>query len=230
MISDEYHAVPATTYVEFYHPSFEERGVCNSGPIRRMPSIPLQNRKKTKHGSLQSYAEHDDVICNFSSSVFSAAEIHKVAILDIRILNCDRNEENILVKKEMKQVDTPTGPKVKKDYRLIPIDHGLSFPDCFEINAHELVWMDYPQASEPFSEEELAFIDKIDPVEDCQRLKEKLGFRHICLRNFRVAETLLKKCAKAGLTLKQIGMIMYRKEQLSSDEEEPMSCREVNQS
>jgi hypothetical protein len=63
----------------------------------------------------------------------------------------------------------------------------------------------------------LAFIDSIDPVEDCKRLKEKLGFRDICLRNFRISETLLKKCAKAGLTLKQIGSIIYRKELLDSD-------------
>lgn len=31
--------------------------------------------------------------------MFQTDEVHKVGILDIRILNCDRNEENILVKK-----------------------------------------------------------------------------------------------------------------------------------
>ena len=36
-------------------------------------------------------------IKTLSDFVFS--EVHKIAILDIRILNCDRNEENILVKK-----------------------------------------------------------------------------------------------------------------------------------
>ena len=34
---------------------------------------------------------------NFSSDLFSEDEIHKIAILDLRILNLDRNECNILV-------------------------------------------------------------------------------------------------------------------------------------
>ena len=102
--------------------------------------------------------------------------------------------------------------KTKKEYKLIPIDHGLAFPDCFEIYAHELVWMEYSQAKQPFSEHELSFIERIDPVEDCKRLSERLGFREICLRNFRIAEIVLKRCAKEGLTAYQIGLIVYRSE------------------
>lgn len=52
-------------------------------------------------------------------------------MLDIRILNCDRNDTNILVKKHNVQIETSNGIKVKKEYKLIPIDHGLSFPDNF---------------------------------------------------------------------------------------------------
>lgn len=109
------------------------------------------------------------------------------------------------------------GSKAKKQYRLIPIDHGLSFPDCFEIFSNELAWMDYPQSKQPFTEEELKFIDRIDPVEDCKRLNSRLGFREICLRNFRIAETVLKRCASEGLTAYQIGQIMYRSEPTESD-------------
>jgi hypothetical protein len=46
--------------------------------------------------------------------------------LDIRIVNCDRNDANILVKKVMVGKDKP-----KKIVKFIPIDHGLSFPDNF---------------------------------------------------------------------------------------------------
>ena len=42
---------------------------------------------------------HDDVVANYGYGVFQTDEVHKIGILDIRILNCDRNEENILVKK-----------------------------------------------------------------------------------------------------------------------------------
>jgi hypothetical protein len=37
---------------------------------------------------------------NFSSSLFSVDEVHKIAILDLRIMNLDRNDGNLLVKKE----------------------------------------------------------------------------------------------------------------------------------
>lgn len=86
--------------------------------------------------------------------------------------------------------------KPKKVVKLIPIDHGLSFPDNFIIYDEEMVWMGYRQAQQPFSEKSLKFIESIDPVKDCKRLREKLGFREICLRNFRIAETFLKKMAK----------------------------------
>ena len=50
-----------------------------------------------KIGSLQSFVRSDGPIENFSSDLFSPDEIHKIAILDLRILNLDRNECNILV-------------------------------------------------------------------------------------------------------------------------------------
>ena len=92
--------------------------------------------------------------------------IHQIAILDIRILNCDRNLENILIKK----VEKNKFPLIM-DLKLIPIDHG------FKINSY---W------SWPF---------KIRPK---------------CLRNFRIANALLKKADSSGLNLYEIGRIIYR--------------------
>jgi hypothetical protein len=117
----------------------------------------------------------------------------------------------------MKQIDFNGTTKLKKDYQLIPIDHGLSFPDSFEIYTHELIWMEYSQAKQPFSDEVLKFIDNIEPVQDCKRLSEKLGFREICLRNFRIAQITLKKCARQGLTAYQIGSIVYRDDPIDSE-------------
>jgi hypothetical protein len=47
--------------------------------------------------------------------------------------------------------------------------------------------MGYKQVQMPMSEASLNYIDSIDPVKDSQTLREKLGFREICLRNFRIA-------------------------------------------
>ena len=66
-------------------------------------------------------------------------------------MNCDRNEANILVVKKL----TAAKKGTQKTTSLIPIDHGLSFPDNFEIYDYQIVWMGYKQAKIPFSESEL---------------------------------------------------------------------------
>lgn len=46
---------------------------------------------------MQKFVQSLGPIENFSSDLFSADEVHKIAILDLRMLNLDRNETNILV-------------------------------------------------------------------------------------------------------------------------------------
>lgn len=70
--------------------------------------------------------------------------------------------------------------------------------------------MSYPQAKRPFSQKSLEFIQNINPDEDCRLLREKLGFREICLRNFKIAQIFLKKMAAEGFTLYEIGSKVYR--------------------
>ncbi len=95
---------------------------------------------------------------NLSSRLFDVEEVHRIGILDIRILNCDRNEANILVRK-MEKVNKNKEKGGKGVFmKLIPIDHGLSFPDNLEIYDYQLVWMNYAQAKQPFSEKSLKFI------------------------------------------------------------------------
>ncbi len=76
--------------------------------ISDTPNIKLQNfsqftsdNKKSliKHGSLQFFVAGAEEASDFGPSKFPDEEVRKIAILDLRILNCDRNEGNILVKK-----------------------------------------------------------------------------------------------------------------------------------
>lgn len=95
---------------------------------------------------------------------------------------------------------------------MIPIDHGLSFPDeigaCFD----ELVWYDWPQVKSPLLPEFIELISKLDPLEDVQNLSRRLKMRDSCLTNFRAAEILLKKGVAAGLNLYEIASILYRED------------------
>jgi len=72
-------------------------------------------------GSLQAFVKSEGPVENFSSNLFNKDEVHKIGILDLRILNLDRNASNILVQKS------------GSSYKLIPIDHGLSIPDSLEV-------------------------------------------------------------------------------------------------
>lgn len=53
---------------------------------------------------------------------------------------------------------------------LVPIDHGLSFPDNLEIYEESVLWMSYPQSKRPFSAEEIKFIEEINPAKDAEML------------------------------------------------------------
>jgi hypothetical protein len=152
-----------------------------------------------KYGSLQYFCENDGPIENFSPDLFKKDEVHKIAILDLRILNIDRNECNILVKTKL---SSKTNKKVRK---LIPIDHGLSFPDALSVCSYDLCWLSWRQAEEPFSKRSLEYINSIDIKQDIALLEKTLKFRPICLRNVRITTCLLKSAAKADLTLAQIG-------------------------
>ncbi len=89
-----------------------------------------------KYGSLQLFVMADDVAENLSCSLYTKEEVHKIAILDMRILNLDRNEANLLVKKRKLHK--------KCHYELIPVDHGMSFPDTLEVSSFDLCWSDWP--------------------------------------------------------------------------------------
>ena len=173
-------------------------------------------RSFLKIGSLQKFVKCEGPIENFSSELFSAQEIHKIAVLDLRMLNLDRNECNILVCAE--DQDAPIDDLLSLDpsqqlpvkRRLVPIDHGLSIPDTLAIQSFDLVWLGFRQAEEPFSAETLDYISKIDVMADIKLLEDNFKFRPQCLRNMRIASTLLKKGAAAGMTLAQICQILCR--------------------
>lgn len=82
---DNFSGVPATGLVVCSHPSFST-GSFND---------------HLKIGSFQEFKEHDFDAEDISSSkyqMFPVHEVHKIAILDIRLLNTDRHGGNILVK------------------------------------------------------------------------------------------------------------------------------------
>lgn len=130
--------------------------------------------------------------------MFPAIEVEKIAILDLKIANMDRNTGNILVRREEGKT------------QLIPIDHGLSIPDVFEIAEYDVCWMSWPQVKQEITWESECYIRNLDVPKYVAQLKQTINLRDICLRNLRIAGTVLQKGVCAGLTLYHIGTIIYR--------------------
>jgi len=78
-------SVPPTVQAEALHPAFN------------VQSIQALSRYGAKVGSLQAWVGDSELAADMGYSSFPAAEVHKLAILDLRMLNTDRNDGNILV-------------------------------------------------------------------------------------------------------------------------------------
>jgi len=149
-----------------------------------------------KTGSVQQFVPNMGNSSSMGSSRFTVEDVHNIGILDIRLLNMDRNEENMLVRKEADL------------YRLVPIDHTYILPDT--LDDIYLGWMYWRQAKVPFSENTLEYISSIN-LEDDARILCNLGIQEQCITNMRLATILLKNGAAAGLTLFQIASMICRK-------------------
>jgi len=203
----QFAGVPATAMAEASHHSFNHSN----------------GKQKPKLGMLQEYVVHDDVAGDLSPDLFSVNEVHKIGILDIRCVNTDRNEGNILVrygqdKTEYERKDgfthsLPKWRQVKRsaqNIKLVPIDHGYCFPKTFNIGWCDWCWLGWKQTLKPFDKETLKYISKLDPDADIERLRKETDIPRECLRNSKIATILLKQGAAAGLVLYDIADIMSR--------------------
>ncbi|KAK1408812.1 hypothetical protein QVD17_40880 [Tagetes erecta] len=153
---------------------------------------------KEKIGSLQMFMENNGSCEDMGPSAFPVDEVHKIAVLDIRMANADRHAGNILVSKG------EDGQLV-----LIPIDHGYCLPTSFEDCTFD--WLYWPQARQPFSPETVKYIKSLDAEEDIALLNfYGWNLPSDCARTFRISTMLLKKGVEKGFTPFVIGNIMCR--------------------
>ncbi|KAI3980262.1 hypothetical protein MKX01_024997 [Papaver californicum] len=201
---DHFANVPPTALVKITHSIFN----INDGV-----NCKKANERKTvsKIASCQQFIRHDFDASDHGTSNFPVSDVHKIGILDVRIFNTDRHAGNLLVRK----LD---GVGAFGQVELVPIDHGLCLPENLEDPYFE--WIHWPQASIPFTEDELEYIANLDPVKDSEMLRMELPMiREACLRVLFVSTIFLKEAAAFGLCLGEIGEMMSR--EFRSRDEEP---------
>ena len=165
-------------------------------PATGIACFPWKNRTEAKIGSIQEYIQDAESAADFGPGLFDVDDIHRIGILDLRIVNCDRHSGNMLFSTERR--------------KLIPIDHGLSFPSAFtDLGKASFDWLLYPAAKEPFSEEVLREIEAIDIHRDLSILRS-LGMGLGSELTIWMSTTLLKIAASEGRTLYEIGCMVQR--------------------
>lgn len=200
---DQFANVPPTMLIKVTHSVFNVNEGVNSKCH--------QKNQVSKIASFQQFVRHDFDASDYGCSSFPVTSVHRIGILDIRIFNTDRHGGNLLVRKG-------DGIGGFGQMELIPIDHGLCLPEDPEDPYFE--WIHWPQASIPFSEDELEYISKLDAVKDAEMLRIDLPMiREACLRVLVLSTIFLKEAAAFGLCLAEIGEMMTR--EFRSREEEP---------
>jgi hypothetical protein len=161
----------------------------------------VSSPRTKKVGSCQEFIPSECSMDDLSPSKISKEEVHKIAILDIRILNADRNTANLLCRRKPEQPDT---------FELIPIDHGYCLRTVADVCWFDWCWLDWPQLKEPLNDEMKEYVLNLDIEKDIQMLRDRLDIPNVALDYFRASSQLLQKGVQAGLTLYDIAILCCR--------------------
>ena len=145
---------------------------------------------------------------------YSTEDVHRIGILDLRLLNCDRHGGNILVKDSVRDAE---GKR-----RLVPIDHGYTLPTHIADLDYE--WQHWPQSKKAFSDELLAYVAAID-VEAEVAAAERCGIEADAIALFKAATLVVQIGCAQGLTLSELAAF-FRRERVTEESGLEMLCSE----
>lgn len=157
-----------------------------------------------KLGSLQQWIPGTSEISDYGPSLFNVQQVQMIALLDMRILNLDRNDGNILVKKASNG----------DGYRLIPVDHAMAFPDSLkqlDLAFCDWCWLDWAQVKQETHPAVVEYFNSLDIDADMALLQEQAStLPQEALDLFWASHHVLKAGINEGLTLHEIGSIFAR--------------------
>jgi hypothetical protein len=203
--------VPPTALAEAVHSSFHQDRLHASAHATTTTTSSSSSSSSTttipvKVGILQQFVHADDVAGNLSHTMFSTEDVHRIALLDMRLLNTDRNDSNILVLKQ-----TSLSSSSSSSFRLVPIDHGYCLPQTLNIGWCDWCWLGWKHhMDQPISTELRAYVDSLDAEKDAFRLSRETSIGPISLKNMKISLMFLKTGVRSGLTLGDIASLMVR--------------------
>lgn len=210
---DSFADVPMTSLAEARHPAFHCNGSMlnlnqggasvGSHSLTNLTSShsPSMRQPPKKIGSCQEFVHAECTMDDLSPSKINIDELHKIAVLDIRLMNADRNTANLLCRRN---------PEDPDDIKLIPIDHGYCLRTAADVCWFDWCWLDWPQMKQPVSAKTKEYILKLDIEADALLLKERLQIPERALDYFRLSSKLLQEGIRSGLTLYDIAVLCCR--------------------
>lgn len=167
--------------------------------------------------SLQKFIRHECSAEDLGYNFFETSDVHRIAVLDIRLCNQDRHEGNILVVRSSQQDEESApkecfdlGKKSQSQFQLVPIDHGYTLPHVLSMNEAIFCWIRWPKSREPLSATLKDYIKNLDYEKDVLTLKAVINcsLPESSLITLQVCTMLLQKGAENDLTLFDIGSLM----------------------
>lgn len=152
-----------------------------------------------KEGSMQRFVPSECSAEDMGTLKFTAPEVHKIGILDVRLFNTDRHAGNILLRTRSND----------QTFAMTPIDHGFCLPSYQHLDGATFDWLQWPQSEFPFTCSELDHIASLDEARDAAILRA-IGIEEECVTTMRVCTGLLKQGAEAGFSLFEIGSQLQR--------------------
>jgi len=152
---------------------------------------------KVKVGSYQEFVNNVGSVdeLDLGSGKFDIENVQKIAQFDIRLLNIDRNCQNLLVVDE-------------DNFELVPIDHSYILPNCLDVDMN-FGWMNWRQVKGKVVESVIKYVESIDIEEDVEILRI-FGIEEKSIRNMKLATLVLKRGCSVGWSLFKIAGFLVR--------------------
>ena len=203
-----------------------------------------------KLGSLQKFIHACDTFEDVGASLLSDLEVQKVALLDLRLLNGDRNASNILAihKKnhvqdgctccnsctnsrltEAKESHLLSDAGGESEYELVPIDHGYCLPSRLLIHELDWAWFYYPQVNRPVHEVIKQYLRELDLDALLVSMLSHVSLPEESIFLAKISHQLVVDGVAAGLNLFEIATIVARvKDHIPSSLERAIEEAEEN--
>ena len=188
-------------------------GVPKTTVDRLMLRTRTGTRLQEQTGSIQEFvpSQGDVGEYRFDGSEFCERASQRLALLDLRLFNCDRHEGNILVRPQAPPLPSlyppasadqqaaalPEHEHLDDKLGLVPIDHAFVLPRFGYFREAEFAWRYWLAASVPFGSEAVEYVASIDVAADVE-VARRAGLDEASCATLRTCTMLLQAALLGG--------------------------------